>query len=138
MNLEQYVGLPFKDHGRDRKGLDCWGLVLLVYKEQFGILLPDLGDSYIDTSAKSRADIQKMVCNVALEEWAMDVTEFPRKQGDVLVFKRGNIETHVGLWVREHIMLHVEYGVSTTLERYDDFRWRPKLSRILRHANIGV
>ena len=41
---ERYVGLPWKLGGRDRKGLDCWGLARLVLAEQRGILLPSWND----------------------------------------------------------------------------------------------
>jgi cell wall-associated NlpC family hydrolase len=36
----QYVGLPFRDKGRARTGLDCYGLVVLVLREQFGVEVP--------------------------------------------------------------------------------------------------
>lgn len=136
MDIQQYVGLPFEDHGRTRSGLDCWGLVLLVYKEQLGIILPDLGDFYSDTD--NRKAIQGAVEDTTSETWNRDVTKYPRKLCDVIVFKRGGIETHVGLWIRENTMLHVERGIGTTVERYDTIRWRNRFSRILRHVNIGV
>ena len=36
----QFLGIPYRHGGRDRKGLDCLGLVHLFYRE-LGIKVPD-------------------------------------------------------------------------------------------------
>jgi len=36
----KYIGLPFLLGGRSREGLDCWGLVQLVYQEELNESLP--------------------------------------------------------------------------------------------------
>ena len=38
--VSAYVGLPFKEGGRNRYGLDCYGLLRLVINERFGLMTP--------------------------------------------------------------------------------------------------
>lgn len=43
--LDICLGIPFKHHGRDRTGLDCYGLIIFVYK-QMGYALLDIDEDY--------------------------------------------------------------------------------------------
>ena len=132
MNLGRYVGIPFKDGGRDFSGLDCWGLVRLAWKEERGILMPDMGDEY--SSAFARGDVSGLFSSYTAQDWNVDVTALPRRELDVLVFSFASLELHVGLWVAPGEMLHVMKGMDTAIERYDRTKWAKRFSRALRPA----
>ena len=129
-DLAQYLGIPFRDHGRDRDGCDCWGLVRLVYQEQLGVTMPDLGDAYSD--AYARGEVDRLVARSARQDWTVDVTNLPRRELDVLVFLRAGVEAHVGLYAAPGVMLHVTDGMCAAFERYDTAKWSRRFSRALR------
>lgn len=133
MDLSNYVGIPFEDHGTDRTGCDCWGLVHLVYREVLGIEMPNLGDRYSD--AYARNEVNCLVDEVTEESWNVDVTLERWKPLDVMVFLRGGVEAHVGLYLRPGHMLHIVDGMASAEERYDTAKWRNRLSRVLRHVD---
>lgn len=132
-DLQQYIGIPFLDHGRDRDGCDCWGLVRLVYAEQMGITLPDLGDAY--SEAYARGEVDEAVDSTVGQEWNVDVTGQPWRPLDVMIFSRAGVECHVGLYLRPGEMLHVIEGTAAVVERYDTTRWKRRLTRVIRHVN---
>jgi cell wall-associated NlpC family hydrolase len=132
MDIRKYIGIPFKDGGRDFSGLDCWGLVRLVWQEEKGILMPDMGDAY--SSAFARGEVGETAKLLEAGNWNIDVTDQPRKELDVLVFSFASVDLHVGLWVAPGEMLHVMKGMDTAIERYDKMKWAKRLSRVLRPA----
>jgi cell wall-associated NlpC family hydrolase len=41
MNYADLIGIPYKAHGRDENGLDCFGLILIISK-RLGKPMPDV------------------------------------------------------------------------------------------------
>lgn len=122
-----YVGIPFKEKGRDRNGCDCWGLVRLVLAERYGFDLPDLSDGYATT--KDAAAIVGLY-DGEKSNWRKVEQGQP---GDVLVLRIKGRPTHVGLVIGEGRFLHVDRGIDATIERYDSPHWRNRVEAFYRH-----
>ncbi len=108
-----YVGIPFKSGGRDKSGLDCYGLVRLVYAEQFDAILPDLRDLYqnaLDTN--ETAPIYKKYAPLLRGE----KMERP-KPGDAAVILERGLPTHLGIYAGGGFILHVTRHFGTILQR---------------------
>jgi hypothetical protein len=102
---DQYVGLPFLAGGKTRAGIDCWGLVLLVWKEQclhdFENLqklrhrskdIAPMGDRYpqIEKQDAKRFDAAIVAVEVATAAgWQMK-------------------EKHIGIVIDKGLILHIE------------------------------
>ena len=96
--VEKYVGIPFKDHGNSIDGgCDCYGLVYLIYKEEFGLHLPQVGDLY--NNAYARKDVNNaLTTQINKYDWCIDVTNKPPYNPfDMLVFRTAGTDHHVGL-----------------------------------------
>ena len=126
----RYVGTPWALHGRDWSGCDCWGLACLVHREELGVELPPyLGYA----SADEHADISALIAGAtATPTW--HPVEGGAQPFDVLVFRRGRLQTHVGIAVAPGTMLHMVDEDCAKVERFDVGAWRHRLSGVWRHA----
>jgi len=126
-----YIGLPWADLGRARDGLDCWGLVRLVYAEQLRLLLPSYIGAY--ASVEEHAELAAHIEDVT-RSGVWTAIDTPAAQPfDVLVFRRGRLDTHVGLVVEPGLMLHVAAREQTKIETYTRGPWQHRLSGLYRH-----
>ncbi len=108
-----YIGIPFKSGGRDKSGLDCYGLVRLVYIEQFDATLPDLRDLY--TNALDTNETAPLYQKYA-PLLRGDKSNCP-KPGDVAVILERGLPTHLGIYVGSGYILHVTRHFGTILQR---------------------
>jgi cell wall-associated NlpC family hydrolase len=126
-----FIGLPFHGQGRDRSGLDCWGLVRLVFEEVHGVALPSYTERY--ASVAERREIAAIMHEASGgADWRAVTDE---QEFDVAMFRAMGEPLHVGLVVRKGLMLHVSSGIESRIESYRDGRWRPRLLGFYRHTS---
>jgi len=127
--VNAYVGLPFRAHGRDRDGVDCWGLVRLVLADQFGRRLPSYADGY--SSVEDAKDIGRLIRG-EMGPWH-PVAPGAERPGDVVLMRLMNQPMHVGVVVAAGWMLHIEDGIDACLEPYDGAKWRRRALGLYRY-----
>lgn len=88
----KYVGLKHVLGGRGPEGVDCWGLLVLVYREVFGIDLP----LFPGITATGVLNISRVVEHSAQTEW----TEMPKPcDGAAVAMSQKEVIHHVGIWI---------------------------------------
>lgn len=131
LNTDDYIRIPFAEHGRNRKGVDCWGLVCIIFAESRGIELPSL-IGYSDT--KDRTGISKIIKSESMS-WE-SVHSGNEQLFDIAVFRIMGQPMHVGLVVRHGLMIHCERGSGVYLtEYYKERQWDKRLEGFFRYAD---
>jgi hypothetical protein len=140
--VASYVGLPFEERGRDRAGIDCWGLYRLVCAERFGVYLPSLADHYLGLE-----DLDGLAAALAAERgpggsgWlridcgASGVILGGKgggQLGDLLEFQLAGCIPHVGMLVARDQVLHAFRGTDSCCERIDTPKWERRLRGVWR------
>ena len=126
-----YIGLRFKEHGRDISGVDCWGLARLVLAEQFGIALPSYIREYDSTIHKYQ--ISALIEREA-KKWRI-IKQGEEIFGDVIVMRMHGAPMHVGLVLGDKQMLHIESGINSVIENYSKARWSSRITGFYRYKN---
>lgn len=114
MQIGDLIGIPFVDGGRNRKGLDCWGLAKEVYKRH-GIELPDF-----QISAMSADTIaEELTANKPL--WKKIDRPVPYA---LIVIKLacGGWANHVGVCIDNNKFIHAYKKTGVCIDRIS--RWR--------------
>lgn len=125
----QYVGLPYRSHGRTRDGLDCWGLVRLVQREQFGRDLPSYDADYDGDEKEELA----AAIHGHIDLW-QPVPAGQEREGDVVLMTFCGIPCHVGIVLPGGDMLHVSRTTEATIERYTGMKWNKRIEGFYRYA----
>ncbi|MDR3146130.1 MAG: C40 family peptidase, partial [Treponema sp.] len=82
----QYQGIPYRYGGRDRKGLDCSGLIYLSFRDALGVSVP-LGSE-------------------RLYRWVEPVPADAVQVGDLIFFKTSDTISHVGIYTGDGRFIH--------------------------------
>lgn len=134
--IKGYVGIPFRDHGRDRDGCDCWGLVRLVHLLEERIELP----LHAEISARDQLAIARRIRSGKTSSVWVDVAGRDRQTMDVVLMKsaedQGARAWHLGIMRDSRHVLHTEDGVDSHLVRLDDVWLRHRVIGFYRHVRL--
>ncbi len=122
--LEPYMQIPFKEHGRDFSGVDCWGLVKLIYECELGIELPTYVHGYDDTAdSHSIGDL----VNANRDQWIK--REGREQPFDLILIYMQGLPWHLGLVVARGLMVHASEETYVAVERYTEARWVKRIEK---------
>lgn len=127
-----YIGLPFEEHGRTISGLDCWGLVRLVFGEQYNICLPSYAQAYDSTN--NEKELGPLIRKES-SKWRR-IKKGQEQLGDVIVMRIRGEPMHVGLVLGDHTMLHVQRNINSCIEKYKKRRWKGRIIGFFRHRGM--
>ena len=103
--IESYLGTRYKKGGASKKGMDCSGFVMKVYKEYAGLNLPH-----------NSKKLLKLVRKVDKEKLGY---------GDLVFFSDyGFLPSHVGIYIGEGKFVHSTKGYGVIVSSLNGERYR--------------
>ena len=125
----RFIGIPFRDGGRDRDGIDCWGVLRLVYGEVLGVELPAYDG--VNANTADRAELERLM-DGGIGAWC-EVSDRELRTGDGVRFRVADARCHVAVHAGAGMFLHAEKDLGVVLERYGAIGWRHRKPRFYRH-----
>lgn len=102
--IQSWIGTPHRMGGMSRRGVDCSGLVVVVYDELFGLRLPRTTADLIHAGER--------------------VNKKYLTSGDLIFFKPEYKSRHVGIYLGRGEFVHTSYSRGVMISRLDDGYWR--------------
>ena len=99
----EWRSVKYKIGGLSKKGVDCSGFVYLTFDSRFAIKLPRSTDEQVSVGAEIPQ--QKLV------------------PGDLVFFKTGKSQRHVGIYIEERKFLHASTEKGVMISSLDDQYW---------------
>lgn len=126
MDYNKYIGLSYKDNGRDESGVDCWGLAYLFYKQELNITLPSYADLYngaYDKAVSECIDLYK-------DTWESTKSG---THGDLCLFNIYNEPAHVGVYIGDSKFLHAREGKDVVIESLTSPQWSKRFQGFFKY-----
>lgn len=108
----EWRGVRYRLGGSSRSGIDCSGLVQIIYRLEFGLALPRV------TLSQARLGNE-----IGLREL---------RPGDLVFFKTGKQTRHVGIYLEDKKFFHASTTKGVTLSRLDNSYWKTRYWKSVR------
>lgn len=99
-----WKGTPYRLGGMSKSAIDCSGLTVLAFRDVFGLSLPR-------TVSEQAAQGKK-------------VAKYSLQPGDLVFFKTGFLQRHVGIYVDNNRFLHASSSKGVVISQLDEPYWK--------------
>ena len=100
---KHWRGVPYREGGLSKRGIDCSGLVYLTYRKKFGFAIPRSTEYQSETGRP--------------------VTKSQLRVGDMVFFKTGLFTRHVGIYFGKSRFLHASTSRGVMLSSLNNPYW---------------
>ncbi|BDD89033.1 NlpC/P60 family protein [Desulfofustis limnaeus] len=111
-HYESWRSVPYRQGGNSKNGIDCSGFVAETFHRQFGIKLPRTTDRLVETGD--------------------EITLATARPGDLIFFKTGLWDRHVGIVLDRSRFLHASTSLGVTVSHLNESYWRDRLWQVRR------
>lgn len=123
-----FIGLEYERGARGPDLFDCWGLLMLVEREQFGHAIPAY-EGIVWNGGRDhdgRTETAEVVERESAALWT-PVGLDDEQAGDAVVLRMYGAPLHVGVVATPGWMLHSSEDANSALERYDGMAWHSRV-----------
>lgn len=121
MNFKKYIDLPYKNLGRDKDGLDCFGLVRKIFLDVRNITLPDYTELKYDKEWYNKEEDH--IINNIDEHWFK--VDPPFKVFDCFIFLdvgcNSKIANHIGMYIGDGKFIHILENSKSRVDRLEGY-----------------
>lgn len=125
IDYSEYVGIPFRELGRDKGGVDCWGLIKLIFENEYKIVLPEYYISHHD-----EYNVTEKMTNV--EDGWHEVSQ-PFEGVICLLTMHENDKSllnHIGLFINNAKFIQATKTIGSFIVGKDHPYWSKKIKKL--------
>jgi cell wall-associated NlpC family hydrolase len=116
--VKDLIGIPYKPHGRDKNGMDCYGIVIEVLRRK-GITVADV--FYPDTALETN----KYVLQILVNSIPNTRLEIPEEGAVVEILVYGQ-PSHVGVCLGDGTFIHALKRIGVVIEPLSRYQHKIK------------
>lgn len=132
--VNKIITTPFIEGGRDYSGCDCWGLILLAYRDVLGVEIPNYENVFY-SGQESLVSVSEEIEQIKSCQSVFREVVNPQK-GDIVFFNMLGRPIHVGFVIDEKTMIHTSKTSGVAIENYRSPKWSKRLQAFYRHKTM--
>ncbi len=130
----KYVGIPWLTNGRGPEGYDCWGLVRMIAKDQFGWDWPSYDETYTQGAEADDKSVEDVRESEDSPWQRLDNPDDPLEKkvigiqtGDVIWLRHRSHVVHMGLMLDARRFIHVSMSTDSVISQVDHILWKNRV-----------